>query len=404
MIAKRNRAGAWRRPGAVGLPAVAVLATGATGLVALTGGPAAAEPVTVDVSYVCELPEVGERTVSVAVTADLPQVVAVGEVTGPMALSAEWELDAATAADLTAAGIGGFGEGSAETELTVTAPGVNLPLRAPTTVTGDGHGFTAQAEVPPLSFSEAGENSLALGAFDAEIQLLDNGGYPYGYGPAAISCVLAPGEDGLLPGWATVHTGEPPAGEETSGGIETPALPPATGPDAYGYDLEGTVHIREDGEGVPVSGYLDGTLDPATGVFEGQTRVRPTTVPLTLLGFIQISAEVRFETGPTTGTYLNGDFVTETPVEILVPSISIFGLPVGGGENCRISEPSTLPLSNTDGTFTPAGGGTVTGVYDVAPLENCGLLTPLISAIATGDDFGAELTLTPGDGIPDDLR
>ncbi|MGK5534217.1 DUF6801 domain-containing protein [Streptomyces sp. URMC 129] len=372
--------------------AVAVTALAGWGLVALAGTPASAEPTELTLDYTCDLPRVGERSVSVEVTADVPELFVIGEPTPQVTVGTRWTLDAATRQALREQGIGGFGEGTGGLTATVTVPDITLPLELPLTAEPPADGFSVEAggEMPSLTFASGGEGDVTIGDIHLSVGLLDTGGYPVAGDPAGISCVLAPGQDSRLARWVIVHADDP------GGGGGEPA------PSTRGYDIDGSVHLRPGEEGEPLSGHIELDFDDAAGTARGESLLRPTTATLTAFGILPVTAHAEFDTGTTTGTFTGGRLAGSTPTEIRIPSIEILGLPVGGGEDCRASEPSLIELwSPEDQPFDPETGGHLVGTYDIAPLENCGPLTALISAATTGEDFGIALDLTAGERPPD---
>ena len=72
-------------------------------------------------------------------------------------------------------------------------------------------------------------------------------------------------------------------------------------------------------------------------------------------------------------------------------------LPVGGGDECRTSEPVSIQLASPEGeSFDPLGaGGNLVGTYDLPGLENCGGLTDLLNVFMAGSGNTIELSLDP---------
>ncbi len=351
-------------------------------LVAGTSTPASADPVALTLDYVCDVPRVGERTVEVEFTTDLPPTVPVGQQIRSFEVATHWTFDAATRQALRDAVVGGFGEGAGTGDLAFTAPGLTLPLSLPYTVDAstDDFSFDAAAWSPSLSVTQAGEYTITAEDFALSLPLLDTGGYPIAGDPAPLACSVAPGQDNRLAHWE---------------------LGPAE-PGTYSYALEGAVHLRPGEEGETVTGDIELRFDDATGTVQGESTLLPTTATLTAFGVLPVTAQAEFDTGTTTGTFADGRLAGTTPTEIRIPRIEIRGIVVGGGPDCRASEPTIIDLwSPEDQPFVPETGGHLSGTYDIAPLENCGPLTSLISSFATGEDFGIELDLDAGP--PDDM-
>ncbi|MHC0433409.1 DUF6801 domain-containing protein [Streptomyces sp. O3] len=118
-----------------------VAATGlVTGLVALSGGTATADPVQLNQTYTCTFPIISTDPIKVEITTDMPAAMEVGE-TVP-----EYDITAVTeVSERAAQGLGVMGavtlEGKATADVNVTLPGGgNLPIKVVNTV--------AQADIP----------------------------------------------------------------------------------------------------------------------------------------------------------------------------------------------------------------------------------------------------------------
>ncbi|AMQ90270.1 choice-of-anchor D domain-containing protein [Marinobacter sp. LQ44] len=168
--------------------------------------------------------------------------------------------------------------------------------------------------------------------------------------------------------------------------------------------LEGSTFIKSSGGTLPLNGSIATLLDLAAGTFEADLELDPTygnfSIKL-LFSRLNASANVEFEQADvTTGTLINGKLTANSQLYVKVPKVAIkvFGLPlrVGGGAECMTREPVSIDLASVEGSnFSPATGGTVNGVYDLPPLENCGLLTGLLNQFLTGSGNTIELELTP---------
>ncbi|WP_372966482.1 choice-of-anchor D domain-containing protein [Marinobacter sp.] len=182
--------------------------------------------------------------------------------------------------------------------------------------------------------------------------------------------------------------------EEPTGGAELELL----------LGLEGSTLIAGTGGTLPLTGSIATMLDLASGTFEADTQVLPTSGNFSikvLWSKINAAANVEFEqAGLTTGALVNGKLTANSPLYVKVPKVAIkvFGLPVrvGGGHECRTSEPVNIQLTTPEGSnFSPATGGDVAGVYDLPPLQNCGLLTGLLNKFMSGPGNTINLNLTP---------
>lgn len=169
-------------------------------------------------------------------------------------------------------------------------------------------------------------------------------------------------------------------------------------------DIEGQTDIAASGSSLPLTGSIATELELASGMFEGDLALDPTQgrfkIPL-LFKSLTANAKVEFEQADiTTGTLINGDLTANSSLYVKVPKVTVrlFGLkvPVGGGRDCRTSDPVNIELASVEGTnFSLSEGGEVTGSYDLPPLENCGPLTDVLNQFLAGPDNGIDLTLTP---------
>ncbi|MCG8394458.1 MAG: choice-of-anchor D domain-containing protein [Pseudomonadales bacterium] len=172
------------------------------------------------------------------------------------------------------------------------------------------------------------------------------------------------------------------------------------------YALTGNTHIKKARGDVDLSGEINALLNLATGDFTADLALEPTSGSFRILfGWKRVTAEadIDFEpVGETTGNLgAGGNLTAETEMYIKLPKVemSIFGwsLPVGGGDQCRTSEPVSIQLNTPEGeSFDPLGtGGSLVGTYDLPGLENCGGLTDLLNVFMAGSGNTIELSLTP---------
>ena len=142
----------------------------------------------------------------------------------------------------------------------------------------------------------------------------------------------------------------------------------------------------------------------ASGTFEADLNVEPTVGNFSiklLFSRLKATANVEFEQSEmTTGNLVNGKLTANSHLYVKVPKVQLklFGIPirVGGGSQCQTIEPVDITLTSVEGSnFSPATGGDVSGVYDLPPLENCGLLTSVLNQFLTGSGNTIDLTLTP---------
>ncbi|MAL99109.1 MAG: hypothetical protein CL583_11765 [Alteromonadaceae bacterium] len=171
------------------------------------------------------------------------------------------------------------------------------------------------------------------------------------------------------------------------------------------YDLEGTTTIAASDSDLALTGQIDADLELATGLYTADLTLDNTTATVQisqLFRKLKATAQVQFEqVGQTTGLLQNNVLTSESTMYIKVPKVTtkLFGfIPVtlGGGADCRTSEPVTINLQTPEGeTFSPLEGGIVAGEYDLPPLENCGALTGVLNGFLSGSGNTIQLGLTP---------
>jgi hypothetical protein len=175
-----------------------------------------------------------------------------------------------------------------------------------------------------------------------------------------------------------------------------PTDPTDPEPVHYSFDLAGESYIGGPNGTVPLSGDLNARFDLASGDYTADLNLEPTSGSFRLLGFLPATVQIAFDqVGETTGTLTNGQLQTHSEMYVHLPSVKIFGLPVGGGSECRTSSPSVVELQSTGDFFNPLDGGQVSGDYDLAKLEGCGFLGPIISIFTAGPDNTIDLDLIP---------
>ncbi|MFE8072223.1 choice-of-anchor D domain-containing protein [Marinobacteraceae bacterium S3BR75-40.1] len=168
--------------------------------------------------------------------------------------------------------------------------------------------------------------------------------------------------------------------------------------------LEGSTFIASADDSLPLSGQIAAELDLGTNMFEGELNLDPTQGTFEVFRLfrpVNATAHVEFEQlEPTTGTLIDGTLKSTSKMYIEVPKVTVklFGInwPIGGGDQCRTSEPVTIKLQSPDGeVFKPLEGGEVTGTYNLPPLENCGGLTRVLNHFMAGEGNTIDLMLTP---------
>ncbi|WP_228151116.1 choice-of-anchor D domain-containing protein [Tamilnaduibacter salinus] len=169
-------------------------------------------------------------------------------------------------------------------------------------------------------------------------------------------------------------------------------------------DVEGQSMIEANGGTLPLNGTIDAVLNLSTRMYEADLTLEKTSGTFRIIRFfshLKAQADVAFEqVGKTTGSLIDGTLTSKSKAYVEVPKVRVslfgFGLPIGGGDECRTAEPVTINLESPEGeTFKPLEGGNLTGTYELPPLENCGALTDIINQLMAGPGNTIDLSLTP---------
>ncbi|MGW5054240.1 fibronectin type III domain-containing protein [Actinokineospora sp. NPDC004072] len=163
----------------------------------------------------------------------------------------------------------------------------------------------------------------------------------------------------------------------------------------YGYDLTGKTKIKAANGTVALAGGIDAELDLATGAFEADLGLNPTSGNFRIFGFIPVSAKIEFaQAGRTTGSLAGGVLKSTSKVIVKMPRVAVVGFPISTSPSCQTKSPATIPLQSKP-NFDPLSGGTLTGTYTLPALQGCGVLNSLISALTAGPGNTIEVALTP---------
>ncbi|MGP4029345.1 DUF6801 domain-containing protein [Actinomadura sp. 3N407] len=375
MRTKKRKGGA----GAALAVAAAMLASSLAGVAG--AGPAAAGPVALGLDYHCTFPLLGPQPVHVELTADVPDQVMVGEVMPGIVVDSVSTVNAESARGLTALYAVTL-EGNALADATLTVPEMpgGLPVavdsvleKTPIPASG---AFTVKGrgKAPDLTFTQAGPGKITVGNLVLTLTPRTDDGGASGLGTFESECTQDPGQNNVLAHFGIVVDDGPE-------------------PARYAFALEGSSTIKASGGTVPLTGALDAELDGST-VAAGLT-LDPSTTQLRIFGFLPVTAAVEFAPeGGTAGTYKDGVLTTTSKVTTRLPSFNAFGvIPIGGGEECRTSEPSAITLTSAAG-FDLNTGGALNGTHDLSALTDCGALTGLLGSSVTGPDNEINVTLT----------
>ncbi|WP_233594981.1 DUF6801 domain-containing protein [Amycolatopsis sp. WAC 04169] len=163
----------------------------------------------------------------------------------------------------------------------------------------------------------------------------------------------------------------------------------------YSYDLAGKTQLKKLSGPIDLRGGINAAISLANGTFEADLTLNPTSANLTLWGFVPVNAKIEFASaGKTTGTLADGVLKSTSAVTVKLPRISVFGFPVSASAKCQTKTPAQIPLQSKAG-FDPLAGGKLTGSYTLPPLQGCGFLNDIITAVTSGPGNTVEVNLKP---------
>ncbi|MEU6485357.1 DUF6801 domain-containing protein [Streptomyces sp. NPDC046887] len=418
--------------------------------------PAAADPVQLKQDYTCTFPLINEDPIKVTIKADIPSSIGVGQPVPSFQIESPTEVSARAAQGLGLVGAKTLeGAATADVTVnTPSGPLTGIKVEntfGKTAIPSPAAPFTVNASgrSPSLTFDKAGDGDIQVNGIDLHnLVARDAAGKPVqlvtGQDSFDAKCVLTSANKVLAKfkvtdggsttnptgsttnptgsttnptgsttnptgsttnptGSTTNPTGSTtnPTGSTTNptGSTTNPtgSTTNPTGPGApvhLSYGLTGSSFIKAPNGTVPLSGGIEADYDIDKGSYIADLTLKPTTGNFTVLGFLPASASVAFEqVGKTTGT-LNtaGDLTTKSQMYVKLPSVAVFGLPIGGGDSCKTGTPADVDLTS-DGPFKPLEGGKLKGVYTLPALQGCGGLNDMISAFTAGPGNTIDLTL-----------
>lgn len=179
------------------------------------------------------------------------------------------------------------------------------------------------------------------------------------------------------------------------------AVEPSTRP--MEFSVEGHADVRTGIKGrVNIVGSFSGTYDTQTNRFTGRFALTPTTARVMVLGVLPVTAETHWTfTEPVTGEWSDGVLRLRAAARIHHPRLLAFGGPViAGGAKCATRQPSVIEVRSAPSTpvTDPFAGATLSTDakgFSISALSGCGLLDPLLSAVAAGGGNQATVRLSP---------
>ncbi|GAA4524582.1 DUF6801 domain-containing protein [Amycolatopsis samaneae] len=363
----------------------ALLATGlvllliAAGLLfAAVRGAAASTPVDKKLSFTCPFPLIGLQKLAVEIKAEFDVPTRSGGT-----LTTSGPEVSVTVPDKATRGLALVGaasiEGTAAAGVTLTNGDAKpLPVRIPLTVaktavpqsgTFSPH---ATGSVPAIKLANPGRTTLVIGDFTTRLTPKKVDGSFTGLGSFTSGCTLDPGQDPVL---LSVDL-------------------PGPGTTAHDYTVSGRTTIRALGATTPVTGGFGvGAGDGQT--FGGGLALDRAHAEFRLFGFLPGTADLVFTpSGPQTGELGGTGFTAHTRFDLALPLVTLLGMPVSSGPDCRTSSPAAADLRTGEG-FAMAAGGALTGTFALAPLTGCGAFTGYLSSFVQGEGNTFELALAP---------
>ncbi|MDG4863659.1 hypothetical protein P8605_36505 [Streptomyces sp. T-3] len=380
----RLRATGWRAA-----PAAVLLA----GLFGFTAGhPAAADPVSLTQTYKCVFPIMEEDPLTVVIKADLPAKVKVGERIPAFQVTSVSKVSKAAAAALRTVG-GTTLEGVATADVTVHMPEGPLNIGIDNTIAKKplpdppaDFEVTAAGQAPALTFTQPGSVKIDVNSLLLTMTPRDAAGDRTGLDTFETECSLDPSGQNK-----TLHT------IQVEPATTDPTDPPDPGgePVPLSFGIKGSSFIKAANGSTPLTGAIDTRYDLDEGTFDADLRLDPAKGQFTILGFLPTTADIAFEqTSKTTGTLdTAGTLKSHSEMYVKLTNVSAFGLPIGGGPNCRTVEPAKIDLAS-EGRFQPYTGGRLKGTYTLPALKDCGGFNDMISAFTAGPGNTIDMNLT----------
>ncbi|AHH99686.1 hypothetical protein KALB_6326 [Kutzneria albida DSM 43870] len=393
-----------------------IAAVGAAGLVTaglvVGAGTSMAAPVTLTQNYTCPFPLIGNQTIKVVVTSDIPSSIPVGQATGVFNIKAVSTVPETATQGLNLVGATSI-EGTAVSGDEVVAPEATLPVNVPVNIAktdipaSGAFDIVATGQTPSLTFSKAGSATINVKTLKLTMTPKKADGSPTGLGTFDSACTLNSGEPTQLTkfditgGGGTTTTTAPPTTTTTTAPptTTTTTVPPTTttttpGGVKYSYTLAGTSALKNLNGSVPLSGSINADLDLGTSKYTADLALEPTSGKFSLFGFLPVTSQVAFSSvGKTTGTVTAGALVSNSKLNISLPQVTLFGIPISNSPDCQTTAPSDINLKSGPG-FDLLKGGKLAGEYSISSLKGCGSFNDYISAFTASSGNTIDMTLT----------
>jgi hypothetical protein len=338
-----------------------------------------------------------------------------------------------------------------------TSIDVMVPLTVPSTPVPASGAFTATAtgEAPSVTLPNVGTATITVGNFSTTLTPLNAEGQPTSLGTFTSDCTQDAGQNNVLasfpvvsgappttttttttappttttttvpptttttttvpptttttttvppttttttvqpPTTSTTTTQPPPTTTTTTPPPTTTTTTPPPNNITINYSVNGSTHIKALNTDVKLGpGTLNVSLDLSSGNFTGDLSLPTAKASFTLLGFIPGTATINLvPASQVTGTFTNGVVNADAKETLQITNVSILGIPVVlNSKTCETRAPADIPLMS-GANFNVQTGGTLTGTYTIPALKGCGIVTPLLSALATGPGNTISVTI-----------
>jgi hypothetical protein len=408
-----------KKPGRVRMAAATSVAAGliaaTVGFLVGAPGSAGAVPVSLTLNYSCTFPLIGAQPMTVQMNSDIPSEATVGVPTGEFVVNAVTTVNEAARNGMRIVGATTL-EGTVKASASLAAPNLNLPLTVPITIpqqpipaTTGSFTVNANGKTPSLTFGANNVGTATVKVSDLVLTITpkDANGQPTGLGTFDAPCTMDAGQNNTLAtlqikggGGTTVPTTTPTTSPTTTP-TTSPTTTPTTAPQPleFKFNLNGTSFIKAANGNTALKGNITAKFDLASGTHTSDLVLDPTTGSFNILGFLPVTSNIEFEqVGKTTGTLKDGKLTSSSKMFVKLTNVLAFGiLPIGGGPDCKTTEPATIDLATPAGQiFNPLQGGKLVGEYTLPGLDaaNCGGLGGIISIFMAGPGNTIDMDLT----------
>lgn len=259
---------------------------------------------------------------------------------------------------------------------------------------------------PRITFTKAGAAQLRAGDLTLRLVPRDRNGNEAGLGEFESGCVLDPADQELTLAAFPIRYHDP-INPLDPADPANPAPPKPPQVVDVSLTLDGTTDLHTPEGTATLTGTGQGTVtftdrwdEYGTYRFDLGYTFAPAEFSFSLLGLLPGRGTVVLVSDERITGYYAGveDPILElrTAVRATVPRLTVLGLPLAGGTDCRAGQPATLWFDGywRGGRQPQAGTYELYSSYEIAPFTDCGPLTPLVSHVLSGPGNILSLTLS----------